>query len=493
MKTRRFDFNSIGFKLWGYFILFAILIVGLIWLLQISFLRAFYENMKLREVENTARQLIQEFKSDSPLEDFTNQLYKTIEGTDTYIKVETGDGKTLFSPNYDDERHPYFYRAETLRLRYNLQNSQFPTYSEISSSDDNKRTLSYACYLYKTTEGTTRENMSDSIILYIFSPLFPVSSTVSILRTQLIYITVVALLLAFSMAFYLATHITKPIREITKSAAEMGQGNYGVQFKGNSYSEINELAETLTDASIELEKTDMYQKDLIANVSHDLRTPLSIIKSYAEMIKDISGDNKEKREKHLDVIIEEADRLNILVEDMLTMSRMQNRTIELDKHDFDISEAIGSLLSSYDILEEQEGYKFTFNTPGPLLVNGDEAKIKQVIANLVTNAIKYCGTDKEIIVNLKKSGKRVRCEVEDHGQGIAPDEISHVWEKYYKSSTNHVRPTEGSGLGLSIVKEILTMHKAGYGVNSKVGKGSTFWFEMDQVKPAKTKRNTLVG
>ena len=488
MKNRRFDFNSIGFKLWGYFILFAILIVGLIWLLQISFLRTFYENMKLKEVEKTAKGLVQEFRSDGSFDDFTAELNKYIQGTDTYAKVETGDGRIIYRPDYDGGRQPYFYRTETLSLRYNLQHSQFPTYSEISQGENNNKILSYACYLHKATEGTDKENMENSIVLYIFAPLFPVSSTISILRTQLVYITVIALLLAFSMAFYLATHITRPIREITKSAAEMGQGNYGVQFKGNSYSEINELAETLTDASIELEKTNMYQKDLIANVSHDLKTPLSIIKSYAEMIRDLSGDNKEKRNKHLGSIIEEADRLNMLVDDMLTMSRMQNRTIELERKDFDLSDVVQSLLASYDILAEQEGYNFILNSPGPLLVNGDEAKIKQVVINLITNAVKYCGTDKEIIVTLKKAGKRVRCEVQDHGQGIAPDEINHVWEKYYKSSTNHVRPTEGSGLGLSIVKEILTMHKAGYGVISKQGKGSTFWFEMDQVKQAKNRR-----
>lgn len=329
--------------------------------------------------------------------------------------------------------------------------------------------------------------MANSMVLYMFSPLYPVKSTISILRTQLLYITVIALLLTLSMSIYLATHISKPINDITKSAAEMGRGNYGVQFKGGPYSEIQELADTLTDASRELEKTDMYQKDLIANVSHDLKTPLTMIKSYAEMVRDLSGDNPEKREQHLAVIIEEADRLNVLVDDMLVMSRMQRRKIELDKTNFDITECAASLLSSYDILAEKDGYHFTFKNPGPVLVNADEVRIKQVLSNLINNAVKYCGEDKEIGITIKKVGKRVRCEVKDNGQGIAPDEINHVWDRYYKSSTHHVRPTEGSGLGLSIVKEILTLHKAGYGVVSKEGKGSTFWFELDQVKEKRTK------
>ena len=258
----------------------------------------------------------------------------------------------------------------------------------------------------------------------------------------------------------------------------MGRGNYGVQFKGGHYTEITELAETLTEASQELEKSDMYQKDLIANVSHDLKTPLTMIKSYAEMIRDLSGDNKEKRETHLSVIMDEADRLNVLVDDMLVMSRMQQQKIALEKSDFDIDELVRTQLNSYDILSDQEGYKFKYESPGPIIVNGDEAKIHQVISNLINNAVKYCGSDKEIIVNLNRNAKKVLFEVTDHGQGIAPDEINHVWERYYKSSTHHVRPTEGTGLGLSIVKEILTLHRADYGVDSKLGRGTTFWFEL---------------
>ena len=270
----------------------------------------------------------------------------------------------------------------------------------------------------------------------------------------------------------------------------MGRGNYGVQFEGGHYTEITELADTLTNASRELEKTDMYQKDLIANVSHDLKTPLTMIKSYAEMVKDLSGDIPEKRNQHLGVIIDEADSLNALVDDMLTMSRMQNRSIELEMSNFDLAESLAGILTYYDILQEQEGYVIKYKNPGPIIVNGDEARIKQVLSNLINNAVKYCGEDKVIIINLKKSSRKVRVEVTDHGQGIAPDEISHVWERYYKSSTHHVRTTEGSGLGLSIVKEILTLHKAKYGVISKVGKGSTFWFEMDLVKQPRGLRFT---
>lgn len=489
-KKRKIDFKSIRFKLWIYFIGFAVLLMVLIWLLQIYFLENYYAGMKEQEATNIANRIVEEFEGNPNSSELRKQIDDITSVNDVYIRVETGSGiPVLMDGNKSDYTSILLYNAQTEVMREKLKASPFTkvtaTFTEdTGDKENNMRTLALACYLTKpASTGDDSEVFENSFILYLYSPLYPVQSTVTILRVQLIYITLIAALLAFSLALYLANRISRPIKNITRSAAEMGKGNYGVQFERGHYTEITELANTLTDASRELEKTEMYQKDLIANVSHDLRTPLTMIKSYAEMIRDLSGNNPKKREEHLNVIIDEADRLNTLVNDMLSMSRMQSRKMVLEMTTFDICETAATLLSSYDILKEQEGYKFTFRRPADALtVNADAAKIKQVLSNLINNAVKYCGEDKEIIITVKKSGRKVRCEVSDHGPGIAPDEINHVWERYYKSSTHHVRPTDGSGLGLSIVKEILTLHKADYGVNSKVGKGSTFWFELELMK-----------
>lgn len=468
---------------------FTLLLLALIWFLQTFFLNNYYEQMKKVNIIKLANEINQEYNENHEdpytLIKFLKEFAE--ENEDVYMCIESSDGSISLAPDYTSSFSLYQYKMQIQSLRTRLLNGPLDRVSEIRSNTlagENTKTLGFACYLSSQEKKFRIHNgpSSKEFILYIFSPLYPVKSTVSILRVQLIYITIISLLLALSLSLYLASRISKPIKDITSSAAEMGKGNYGVKFIGGHYTEIADLADTLTHASRELEKTDMYQKDLIANVSHDLRTPLTMIKSYAEMIRDLSGDNPEKREAHLSVIIDETDRLNALVSDMLNMSQMQSRNITIERSNFDIRATAESLLASYEILQEQEGYHIKFNAPSPIIVNGDEAKIKQVLSNLITNAIKYCGEDKVVIVNLKKSGRRMRCEVIDHGAGIAPDEINHVWERYYKSSTHHVRPTEGSGLGLSIVKEILTLHKANYGVNSKVGKGSTFWFEMDVIK-----------
>ena len=487
----RFDFKSIRFKLWIYFIGFAMLLIGLIWFLQIFFLNNYYDHMKTGEITKIANIVIDAYEDSGKnlyrLTEVLDDIYVTNE--DIFIQVDSYDGYVQIAPSYKDHisLYRYKYNLQMQTLLTKLKESPLNKVATISEdtnplTGEKTKTLGYACYLSSPSVLLPDSSGSSELVMYIFSPLYPVKSTVSILRVQLIYITIIATLLALALALYLARRISRPIKNITHSAAEMGKGHYGIKFQGGHYSEITDLANTLTNASRELEKTDMYQKDLIANVSHDLRTPLTMIKSYAEMIRDLSGNNPKKRDAHLAVIIDETDRLNILVNDMLNLSRMQNRTISLERTNFDLKATAESLLASYDLLAEQEGYKIKFNCSAPMIVNGDEARIKQVLSNLITNAVKYCGEDMVIIINLKKAGRKVRCEVIDHGAGIAPDEINHVWERYYKSSTHHVRPTDGSGLGLSIVKEILTLHKANYGVNSKLGKGSTFWFELDLVK-----------
>lgn len=480
--------NSLFFRLLLWFMLFAALLISLIWLLQTVLIDHYYEDMKLKEIESEAKALVKGYKNSRSDHLLQKQVDEYCAVSDTFIRIEDDYGKAVVVPVFSGGNTPtYYYSIQAGTLKDELVASGDKKISHINTTtyvDKEKRTLTYATYLYEANDSLSEsDNRRNTRILFIFSPLYPVSSTLAIFQTQLVYITVIALLLALGMGFYMAYRISKPIRALTDAAAEMGKANYSVKFRGGSYSEIRHLADTLTTASRELEKTDQYQKDLVANVSHDLRTPLTMIRSYAEMVRDLSGDNPEKRNKHLDVIIEETERLNTLVEDMLTLSRMQRRKIVLDRTDFDLVECVKRLLHSYEIFSHEEGYSFYFEASDPIIVNGDAVKIRQVISNLVNNAIKYCGEDKTIMINLNKAGKAaVRLEVTDHGQGIPEDEINHVWERYYKASTHHVRPTDGSGLGLSIVKEILDLHKTEYGVESEAGEGSTFWFELPLAK-----------
>lgn len=446
----------------------------LLWVLQVLFLNNFYDVMKDEQTQRVAKAIQLDYQQKNSTK-FLKSVESISNSNDMFIYVVSYDGKTMyFKPSGDATSAQYYSDQIKTVNEAMIKNNNESAYLRIKNPDDSKDVLAYGSVL--TAKGKS------PMLVYIFSPLWPVSSTIDILTNQLVYVTFISLLVACLISFYLSIRITRPIRTITRSAERLGQGEYGIVFRGGHYTEINNLADTLTQASIELEKSDMLQKDLIANVSHDLRTPLTMIKSYAEMIRDLSGNNPEKRDQHLQVIIDETDRLNSLVGDLLSISRMQSGKMVLERSNFNLTQAAESIINTYKIMEIEEGYKLNFNCKVNFIVNGDEEKIKQVISNLFTNAIKFAGKDKTVNVTLKRHGKYVLCKIEDHGVGIAKEEQDHVWERYYRASSNMARPAEGSGLGLSIVKEILTLHKADFGVDSTEGKGTTFWFELPYVK-----------
>lgn len=462
------DFKSLRFKLWVYFALLAVSIIALVWFLQIFFINNYYQEMKISETNKMAQHLILEYGKET----FEDTLADLSASSDVYIHIETNEGFVLYSPFFSGNMpETYSYLQQLQKVRDQLIKADTNSVSVIIKDNRTQYdTLGYACELASVGGSFVR--------LFIFSPLYPVESTLNILKNQLFYVTVISLLLSFAIGVYLAARISRPLQNITNSAKQLAKGKFGITFKGENYTEIINLADTLTYTSLELEKASSQQRDMMANVSHDLKTPLTMVKSYAELIRDISGDNPEKRNAHLQVIIDEADRLNRLVSDMLTLSRMQTGAIILEKKSFSIKEAMESIISSFEIFTEREGYTILLDCPEDAEINADEDRIKQVLSNLLTNAIKYCGNDRTVIASVKLLHGKVRCEITDHGMGIEKEELGRIWDRYYKASTNHVRATSGSGLGLSIVKEILLLHNAEFGVESRVGSGSTFWFEI---------------
>lgn len=497
------DFKSINFKTFIYFVLFAAVLMMLLWSLQVLFLNSFYGEMKSSQTKTVARNL-QHSYVENDFEGFMNDVeeHSRSYDLDYYVMLySAGIPVRVYGSHMRNGEDDY---GEIVQYLYDMIQSSDTGSAEIKKAEIQKATpqnedanetdpqegdeefsrkiFAYATVLNRSDSGA---DYRDAEVLYIFSPLRPVTSTQRIMTTILIYVTIISLVLACVISIYLSTRITRPIRRITRSAERLAEGEYGVVFRGGHYTEINQLADTLNSASIELEKSDLLQKDLVANVSHDLRTPLTMIRSYAEMIRDISGDDKKKRESHLQVIIDESDRLNNLVEDLLTVSRLQSGKITIERTQFSLTDALRSIANTYLIMEEEEGYHFNIECPANFIVYGDEEKIKQVLTNLVTNAIKFSGEDKTIEISLKRKGRSVRCSVEDHGDGIPAEDIGHIWERYYRSSSNMIRASEGSGLGLSIVKEILTLHNCNFGVDSTLGEGSCFWFEMDVIRSEK--------
>lgn len=287
-----------------------------------------------------------------------------------------------------------------------------------------------------------------------------------------------AVVLAFVASGFVAMLVTKPVTEVTERAKQLARGHYDLNFTATYYCmEINELSEALDYAREEISKADKMQKELIANVSHDFKTPLTMIKAYASMIREISGEDKEKRDAHAQIIIDESDRLAALVGDLLDLSRIRAGLAGDEKTVFNLSEEVYRIAGRFTYLCDTQGYTIETEVEDGLYVCASRDRIEQVLYNLIGNAVNYTGEDKTIRVKLYKKENNSRFEVIDSGKGISEEEIETIWDRYYRSSETHKRPVKGTGLGLSIVKGILSSHGYPFGVISEVGKGSCFWAE----------------
>lgn len=221
------------------------------------------------------------------------------------------------------------------------------------------------------------------------------------------------------------------------------------------------------------------QKELIGNISHDLRTPLTMIAGYSEVMRDIPG---EMNAENMQIIIDETNRLSSLVNDMLDLSRLTGGKRELKKTLFSLTECVRETVARYSHLKGAQGYVIEFHADREVFVSADETLILQVIYNLVSNAVNYTGDDRKVDIYQSIDNGVCRITVCDTGEGIAPEKLPLIWDRYYRTGDFHKRAVVGTGLGLSIVKNALILHGAQFGVSSTVGKGSAFWFELPEAE-----------
>ncbi len=463
-RIKKVKTNSLKFKIWSYLIIFSILILLFLWIFQILFLNSFYERAKVKEIGSTITTIKSTYEN--------NTLYNTIDAVardnGICIQIITNNAIVYDSTSFNRGCLP----DQTVKdYKQAFINSLLDeeTYKLINPRYDNE-VLIRAIKLNTNTYA------------FVSTSLEPLDSAIGILQHQLVIVTFVVLLLSFIVAFFISKRISKPIEKINRSATKMSKGDYDTRFYiDEDIDELNNLVNTLNITTKELSKTEELRRELMANVSHDLKTPLTMIKAYAEMVRDLTYKDKKKREENLNVIIEETDRLNVLVNDILDLSVLQSKTKSLNITTFDITDLIKNVLRRYRILEQNSQYTFIFNYNKELLISADQLRIEQVVYNLLNNAVNYTGSDKKVTINIiDDDNSSARIEIIDTGKGIKKEEIKLIWKKYYKVDKTHKRDKIGTGIGLSIVENILINHKLKYGVDSIINKGTTFWFEVNK-------------
>jgi signal transduction histidine kinase len=449
------------------FLLFTAIISGLLWFLEITLLERFYYFSKISETKKTAVALTNAYDS----ENFEETLRSIAVNNQICITVYDSRSRILYQCDVMD------YRC----LLHGHDNSMYYLMNALENNPDNNLCMN----IYNDQLSTETLVLgcvigdADNIEGYIFlnTILEPVGTAVSILKNLLKLITILITIIGCVIAVFLSNRLAVPITRITKSARRLAHGDYNTRFEGGGYREVDELAQTLNYAGHEISRVDTMQRDLIANVSHDLRTPLTMLKAYAEMIRDLSGDNPVKRNAHLQVIIEETDRLAMLVNDILDLSKLENGKQKLQMQTIDVCTWMTDIIARYKGVSEKMGYHICFTADASRQVTCDPAQMERVVCNLINNAINYTGDDKNVYVRQLNTDTGVRIEVQDTGSGIEESKIKQIFDKYYRSE-NHKREVVGTGLGLSIVKAILKLHGYCYGVHSKMGEGSVFWFEI---------------
>lgn len=459
--------TSIYFLLWATFTAFSLVIVLLLAVSQGVLLTHTYRSEGAREMRDKGYRIEQLVTAQLPPEYEGNKnLYLRMLAAqfDVNVFILNDKGEVLY-PQIPANDEKFDFSEEIVALKEKLQKQETSWVVFESGSH----------YIY----GAQMEQYGQNTYLYVEKSLELVLATAREMRVRVVMVSVFIFILAFAVSSAVSAWLIRPISEMTEKAGKLARGEFDVDFHGADYGkEMVDLAETLNFARDELSKADSMQKQLIANVSHDFKTPLTMIKAYASMIIEISGNNKEKREKHAQIIIDETDRLTSLVSDVLELSKMRAGIEDLKMTDIDMSAYLHEILARFDYLKETKGYQFTLDIEDGLCTRGDELKLGQVLYNLIGNAVNYTGEDKRVFVSLRKTkGGVFRFEVRDTGEGIKQDEIKEIWRRYYRSSEMHKRPVKGTGLGLSIVKTVLDRHGFYCGVESKEGEGSLFYVE----------------
>lgn len=444
--------------MWGYFCLNAALVILIIVVGFYTIVGITLENRAKERVLSAGKDIARELKNEEGVGVRNKLLHYRGEGVNIYIFH--ADGERLQPTDSEDVYEGLYSEIEDRLKNCDIGKDRF-------YRSDNK--INYALV-------AENKNGEKCYILASYSMAI-VRDTVGSLQLWLLFAGGIAMLLAFLFAYEFSKHLTRGLNAMSDKAVKLAHGDYEVEFINANYKEMAQLSDSLNYVRDEVKKSEDFQREILANTTHDLKTPLTMIKAYASMIMEISGNNPEKRNKHLQVIIDESDRLTGLVNDVLSVSKLRSNMDVINAKIFNLTDLVYGIVEKFSYLQESQGYTFMIDIQPDLYTYADEEKIYQALYNLIGNAANYTGEDKTVYISLKNNldGTVNEFTVRDTGKGIAKEELHEIWNRFYRVKENHPRPVKGTGLGLSIVKAIFENHEFVFGVDSEVGKGSEFW------------------
>ncbi len=351
--------------------------------------------------------------------------------------------------------------------------------------------------------------LGESSFFLLRTPLEDIRSSAAAANRFFGYVGLILALAGTWIAVWLSRRITEPLRQLTEISVRMKDLDFSAKYDGANRTELDILGRNMNELSQKLEETisalrtanndlqrdldrrnrqEEMRQDFLSNVTHELKTPIAIIRGYAEGMQDGIADDPESRDFYLDTIVDEADKMNVIVQKVLLLNQLEfgDDTVSMER--FDVIDMIRNYLGSASLLAEQDGVKVQFLQKDPVYVWGDPFMIQEVFQNYYSNALHHVEARSEngsepakvIDIRCEVSGDKARISVFNTGNPIPEDSLPHIWEKFYKVDKARTRAYGGSGVGLSIVKAIMDLHHRGYGAENYQN-GVVFWFELDTV------------
>lgn len=481
-------FRSIRFNFWMTFVLMVALMLAVLWAYELFFYSTFYTASQQADLlglgDEFASDYIYYFGNEKDrLEEYVTS-YALRNGVDIVVFTvdRTGDepvpGEIKFSAASASGTRPTAPEGAMWEFYSGMVDRPGEYNRGVAANTADSGTIQADLVVY----GFRTVLDQEETCIYMTSVLASLGSSQNMITGQLGIISGVFLALGIVIAYFASGIASRPVRDLAEEVAvgSSGGGKREPLDTDTALSEINELSAAFNKAFDDVESNNRFRRDLLANVSHDMKTPLTMIRAYGEMIRDISGGNKEKSAKQAQIIVDETDRLTALINEVIELSKLESGVLELNVGVFDVSEKLAETVHRFCIMEVTKGYNFQTDIEPDLLVRADSDRIDRVVYNLVGNAMNYTGEDKTVLVRCHRIGDVAKVEVLDSGKGMTVEELTTVWDKYYRLAQDK-RRVLGSGLGLSIVKSILELHNVTYGVESEKGHGSNFWFTLPLV------------
>lgn len=463
MKNR-----SLKFLITFYLVLFIVIVLSILAIFQHFTLDSFYRHSRIESLENAANRVWLAINS-------TNQNLAQVLKTeairnDCCVRVLT-NGLNAYAHNEKLGCDIGEVKPENLAFIFKQLETK-DSYLHIENNLVNNDQL----FVYASIANINNQN----VIVLTSARILPYNSTTSAIQKQFLIYFLIIILCTIGLGLSLSKSIIKPLKQISKRIKGLSHGHYEEVSNTHNISEIVELNKELSKANNKVIESENSKRKLLANISHDLKTPLTMIVGYAEMIRDIETENNPD---NINVIINEAQRLSYLVNDLLDLSSFRDQRINLHYENIEVNTLLTNVFNQFQSTFVKHGIIGRIKLLDEALkIKIDQLRIKQVLYNFINNALMYNDkTEKIIELGAVIEDNHIQIYVYDNGIGIAQNEYENVFNRYYRAKNNHLRFTEGSGIGLALSREILVAHGLKYGIDSEVGQFSKFYFYLEIV------------